>query len=324
MKKLISVFLCIVMLCVPLGASALPLSAGDEALTGQFVQGLNSILNYSYFAPEIIEGEAYPLVIWLHGLASGNYSGDELESYDFCKWASDEFQARFAYSGKAFLLCPRCPGGWDLTTTGILMGCIESFISKYPDSVDTSRIYIAGFSVGAVMVLRMVNDYPNFFAGAVPISATAQNSSYVKNMKNTAVWFFANEKDMYIGANASSTRGSYDLLKDVISDKSKLRFTWVSSAVTPGGKTLPVQHYMWRIFTNDMFMEDGSQYAFSTTLDGSGNTIEFTFPNGIISWLSSQIKPALAPSSQAVGVWAKLAAFFKSIAAWFRSLFSLK
>lgn len=322
LKKIISIVLCIVMLFVPLSVFAIPLSSGDDALRDEFLSGSNSILNYSYFVPTLSEGEKYPLVVWLHGVASGNYDGNELDSYEFCKWASDEYQARFVNAGGAFLLCPRCPGGWDATTTDILMDCIAAFISEFSSNIDTTRIYISGFSVGAVMVLRMVNDYPSFFAGAVPISAITQNSSHIKNMKNTAVWFFANEKDTFIGANASSTRSSYNTLKGIIFDKSALRFTYVSNAVTPSGGSIIMQHNMWRSFTNDMFMDDTSQYAYSTTLDGYGNTVSFTYPNGVINWLSSQARTDEARATEKTSLWSRIVAFFNMIFSRISGLFS--
>ena len=56
------------------------------------------------------------------------------------------------------------------------------------------------------------------------------------------------------------------------------------------------QHYMWRTFTNDMFMDDGSSYAYATTEDGTGATISFTYPDGIISWMTRQSKETQTPA----------------------------
>jgi len=165
MKRILSLLLCTVLLASPVTAFAIPLSSGDDALRQQFSYGGSSTFDYTYFAPELSDGKTYPLVIWVHGLGSGDYEGDQLNSYDLCKWASDEYQARFRNAEGAFILCPRSAISWDLIGTDALKSCINSFINDYSAYIDTSRIYIAGFSVGAVMVLRMVSDYPNFFAG---------------------------------------------------------------------------------------------------------------------------------------------------------------
>ncbi|MBQ6067623.1 MAG: hypothetical protein IJK89_12485 [Clostridia bacterium] len=324
MKKLISVLLCVCMLsfCLYAGAYAVPIAAGDDALRAEFQGGSGGGLDYRYFAPPAEEGKRYPLVVWLHGIGSGNYAGDQIDSYDVCKWDCDEFQARFADAGGAYLFAPRCAGGWDLTTPAALKACIDSFISGHAGSVDTNRIYLTGFSVGATMVLKTASAYPNFFAAAVPISAVVQDASQVKALSGMAVWFFANEQDTYVSANVAATRSSFNTLSSVAADKSKVRFTAVSKAVTPSGATVGTQHYMWRIFTNDMFMADGSQYAYSTTVDGTGATISFSSPNGIISWLSQQSKQTQPTSAPGKSFLEKIADFFRMIINFFANLFS--
>lgn len=322
MKKLLALLLCACLCAAALGvgAYAVPLDSGTDALKAEFKGGSGGGLDYRYFAPAAEEGKKYPLVIWLHGVASGNYAGDQIDSYDICKWVSDEFQARFANAGGAYVFAPRCPGGWDLASTATLKSCIDSFIARF-DDIDTKRIYLIGFSVGATMVLKTASRYPDFFAAAVPISAVVQENSQVKALKNMAVWFFANERDGYVSANVAATGNSFNQLKTVAADKSRVRFTAVSKAVTPSGAEVATQHYMWRIVTNDMFMDDGSQYAFSTTRDGTGETIRFTYPDGVIHWLSLQSKQEQAPSEPKASFLQKILAFFRAIAAFFGNLF---
>ena len=323
MKKIIAILMCVCLLVASLcvGALAVPLSSGADALKAEFHGGSGGGLDYRYFAPAAESGKKYPLVIWLHGVASGNYAGDQIDSYDIYKWVSDEYQARFADAGGAYLLAPRCAGGWDLTTTSALKSCIDSFVARF-DNIDTDRIYLTGFSVGATMVLKTASAYPNFFAAAVPISAVVQDASQVKALSSMAVWFFANEQDTYVSANVASTRNSFNTLKDVAENKSRVRFTAVSKAVTPSGAAVGTQHYMWRIFTNDMFMADGAQYAYSTTVDGTGATISFTYPNGIISWLSQQSKQHQGQSAGRQNIFQQIAELFRKIIAFFNNLFS--
>ena len=321
MKKLIALLLC-ACLCAAFASPvfAAPLSAGQDALRAEFRSGDDGGLDYRYFAPSGADGAPYPLVVWLHGIASGNYEGDQIDSYDFCNWASDEFQARFEGAGGAFLLAPRCPGGWELTTPAALKSCVDAFIARFPGQIDQNRIYLCGFSVGATMVLKTASRYPGFFAAAVPISAVVQDAGQVKALKNTAVWFFANEKDAYVGANAASTQKSFDTLRAVAADRSRIRFTSVSKAVTPSGADVSPQHYMWRIFTNDMFMDDRTPYAFSSTVDGNGAAVAFTYPDGVIRWLSRQTVQA-ADGAARTGFFSRLAALFQKIIGFFKNLF---
>ena len=322
MKKCLSVLLCACLL-FGLGASAfaIPLSSGDDALRGQFVGANGDGLDYRFFAPALKEGVKYPMMIWLHGVASGNYPGDQVDTYEFCRWASDEFQAR-AVDGGIYLFCPRCPGGWDLTTPATLKGCIDGFIAAHKDSIDTNRIYISGFSVGATMVLKTAAAYPDFFAGAVPICAVIQDSSQLKAISKMAVWFFANDQDGFVSANTASTRASFNTVKSNAPDKSRIRFTHVTRAVTSSGGGVSQQHYMWRTFTNDMFMDDGSSYAYATTEDGTGAKISFTYPDGIISWMTRQSKQTQSPAGSQKNFLQKIAEFFQKIVAFFSKLFS--
>ena len=315
MKKIIAILLCVCM-------AAFSLAAGDDALRAQFQSGSGGGLDYRYFAPAAEEGKRYPLVVWLHGVASGDYDGDQIDSYEFCRWASDEFQARFAEAGGAYLFAPRCPGGWDLTTPATLKACIASFVSGFEGSVDADRIYLAGFSVGATMVLKTASAYPSFFAAAVPICAVIQDAAQIRALRSMAVWFFANDKDTFLSANTAATRASFNTLKGVSPEPARVRFTHVSKAVTPTGDAIGTQHYIWRCFTNDMFMADGSQYAYSTTEDGAGATVSFTSPNGIISWLSQQSKQNQEQTEGRKNLFQRIADFFRKIISFFSNLFS--
>ena len=321
MKKCLSLLLCACLL-FGLGATAfaIPLASGDDALRGQFQSGSGGGLDYQYFAPALKDGVKYPVMIWLHGVASGNYAGDQVDTYEFCRWASDEFQAR-AVDGGIYLFCPRCAGGWDLTTPAALKSCIDSFVAAHKDSIDTNRIYISGFSVGATMVLKEASAYPDFFAGAVPICAVIQDSSQLKAISKMAVWFFANDQDGFVSANTASTRASFNTVKSNAPDKSRIRFTHVTRAVTSSGGGVSQQHYMWRTFTNDMFMDDGSSYAYATTEDGTGATITFTYPDGIISWMTRQSKETQSSADPQKTFFQKLADFFRSIINFFSKLF---
>ena len=321
MKKILSLLLCFLLLfsVLSLSAGAVSISAGDDALRAQFSDGSGGGLSYKYFAPAAEPGVKYPVVVWLHGIASGNYDGDQIDSYDLCKWASDEYQARFADGGGAYILCPRASGTWDLTTTAAVKNCVESFVSRFEESVDRNRIYLMGFSIGASMTIKTAAAYPDYFAAAVPVSAVDQTAA--SGLNGMAVWFFANEKDSYVSANVAATRSTFNSVAAAAKNKAAIRFTAVSQAVDAYGNKVSPQHYMWHALTNDMFMADGSQYAYSTTTDGEGRTITFNFPDGVISWLSRQTKAAQEKPEKGESFWDKIVSFFKALFDFFAGLF---
>lgn len=327
MKKLISILMCafIVMSCVALSfsASAESLSIGNDVLDTWFLDGeCPGELDYVYYSPEVKDGEKYPLMIWLHGAKSGDKPRAQLEWYRFSNWASPEYQSRFKNAGGAFLLAPRSSKdithNWYETGCASLKATIDYFISVNADKIDTSRIYISGYSTGGSMVWHMVTRYPDFFAAAMPIASLYNpTTGEMDKLKHTSIWMFSCDKDFYTSAATPVAKVNFDYLKTVTSRPEGVRLTAFTEAVWPSNTKQNAhdkEHYIWGAVTNDMFMDSGEQYYYSRTVDGSGDEITFKNPDGIISWLSLQ-------TNEKAGDEVKLSAFDKIIA-FIRDFFS--
>lgn len=73
---------------------------------------------------------------------------------------------------RCIMLYPISPNRSDWTAySDLLMRLIE----RYSKDTDMSRLYIVGESNGAVGVWRMVNKYPDLFAGAMPVALDVPN-----------------------------------------------------------------------------------------------------------------------------------------------------
>ncbi len=82
-----------------------------------------------------------------------------------------------------------------------LKGLIDKYISEY--KIDTKRVYIMGFSRGAIGTWTFVNRYPNLFAAAVPVSCCGSISG--SNYKTTKVYALAGSQESnYIGCMKSN------------------------------------------------------------------------------------------------------------------------
>ena len=46
-------------------------------------------------------------------------------------------------------------------------------------------------------------------------------------------------------------------------------------------------HHAWYSVNHDMFSADNGAYPYMTTVNGKGETVELTYPDGMISWLCS-------------------------------------
>lgn len=325
MKRLISVLMAVLMLMASaafcFSASAETLSVGNDVLDSWFLDGeCPGELDYVYYEPEAKKGKKYPLMIWLHGAKSGDKPRAQLEWYRFSNWASPEYQSRFKNAGGAFLLAPRSSKdithNWYETGCSSLKATIDYFISQNKDKIDTSRIYISGYSTGGSMVWHMVTKYPDFFAAAMPIASLYNPTSLeIEKLDDTSIWLFNCDKDFYISATTSMAKNTFNYLKDITNRPDGIRLTSFTEAVWASGAKQDAydkEHYIWGAVTNDMFMDSGEQFHYSTTVDATGKTITFKSPKGIISWLSLQTNEKAVEDEEPTG-FAKIIAFIRNL-----------
>lgn len=333
MKKLTAILLSMLMVmsifAMSFSASAELLSYGNDVLDSWFLDGeCPGELDYVYYAPEAEENEKYPLMIWLHGAKSGDSPRAQLDWYRFSNWASPEYQSRFKNAGGAFLLAPRSSKdvthNWYETGCASLKATIDYFISLHSDKIDSSRIYISGYSTGGSMTWHMVTKYPDFFAAAMPIASLYNpTSGEIAKLNNTSIWIFSCDKDFYASATTSMAEVTFDSLESITNRPDGIRLTAFSEAVWSSNikqNAYDKEHYIWGAVTNDMFMDTNEQYYYSRTVDGNGNKITFEHPDGIISWLSLQTNEKTGEDIE-LNFFEKLIAFisdlFKKIFAFF-------
>lgn len=317
-------------------AFALPLSSGTRKLNNQFEDGRYGSYDYVYFSP--VDGEddsvKYPLTIWLHGKGSGEFARAQLQWYEFCNWSSDEYQARFENAGGSFLLAPRAQNydnSWDQERTSTLKAIIDDFIALNADHIDTSRIYIAGYSTGGSMVWNMLTAYPDFFAAGLPLAAITQPASVgLEKLKDTSVWVFVSDNDPYIITESGDVIPNFNYLAGFTNRPDDVRLTRFSEAFFADGTkqmngALPAadaEHYIWECATYDMFMDDGvTPYYCATTTDAKGETLTFTPGDALITWLSCQTNEKTEEQKK-LSFIEKIKLFFERIINFFHELFS--
>ncbi|MBQ7295496.1 MAG: prolyl oligopeptidase family serine peptidase [Clostridia bacterium] len=301
MKKLLSLTLAILMIvsCFIFAVGAVSEKAGIAALNAQFVKR-EGIMDYVYYSP--VKGDnddtKYPVVVWLHGNSSGDYPGHQLENCDIGRWSSEEYQSRFEGTGGAFLFLPRYPTNsvsiaWEGPTT-TLKSSIDSFLKIHEANIDTNRIYIGGYSMGGKMVLRMASTYPELFAAAFPLSPVyAPTTAELNSLVDMPIWFAWCKNDTYVSLNQVTVKGNWNYLMNISNCKEDCRLVtfdkiyrsnYALRTADDAGDT----HNTWDAATHDFFMDDGAHFKDVTITDGNGEEISLTYPNGLISWLSSQ------------------------------------
>lgn len=299
MKKISFWFITVCMLfaCLCFSAFAVSINDGADAMINQFESGKSS-LDYVFYSPKKDSGDKtkYPLVVWLHGNASGDYPGHQVRNSCIYNWSSEEYQKRFKGTEGAYLLLPRCPTNTAVVAWGVerklpLKRTIDSFISKNKDSIDTSRIYIGGYSMGGKMTIIMASSYPEFFAAAFPMSPVyIPTNSELEAMGNMPVWLFVNKNDRYVSLDYNTVvKPNWRYFSRHAKYPERSRLTTFSTFYhAEGVENASDVHNTWDAVTYDMFMKSGEVYYASETVDANGNEVKLSFPNGVISWLSEQ------------------------------------
>lgn len=303
LKKIIAVVLSLMMLMGTLTLfafakeeTALPLSSGLEALQNQFRKGVGPetdgyAVDYRYFSPA---GEndttKYPLVVWLHGMGDGASEGMQVKQHEVAKWTSAEYQSRFN-NGGAYIVAPRSLEEkslfWSDSLIYPLRAAIDDFIAQHKDNIDISRIYVGGYSMGGKMTLKMAVAYPEFFAAAFPICpAWTPDTSATSLIADMPVWMTSSTIDPLVNY-FTSVKPTWDNIVATTNMPENCRFSTLKISAYANGVPNISAHHSWYAVNNDMFSDKNGDYPYMTTVDGLGNKVTLTYPEGMISWLSS-------------------------------------
>ena len=301
-------------------------------------------LNFAIYQPESLAGgEKNPLIIWLHGRGEG---GDDIEitllGYEVSALTETEIQSHFISGDQvgAYILVPQTPTYWrdagdDKEHEGdmpsryqkILMDLITDYIEENPD-IDTNRIYIMGASNGGFMTLEMIENYPDFFAAAIPVSpATAYNvyardddgdyrdiqgnhvetgdvyitEDKIELLKQTPIWIIGCAKDNITPPLSYSAPLYYALIKGGAENCWCTMYQKVKG--TESSNTTYLGHYAWIYLFNDQVCyvqdpepvaeadEDTFYYGLSPAKDGGDMQVpdgNGGFYDNIFDWLNDQ------------------------------------
>jgi predicted peptidase len=151
------------------------------------------------------------LIIWLHGAGEGGY--DTAIAYTGNKVVNLSSPNIQKFFDGAYVLAPQIPTMWmddgsgQYTQSGkskyvkALKALIDEFAELHSD-IDENRIYIGGCSNGGFMTMRMIIDYPGFFAAAYPVCEALYNAvitdQNINDIRNTPIWFTHAKNDTLV------------------------------------------------------------------------------------------------------------------------------
>lgn len=156
----------------------------DETAFPKFKSGTytkdGSTMKYRYYLPENYDSSvSYPVVMFLHGeTRKGN--DNEKQLYN----AQDLFDKVIEQESKnpCILVAPQCSadGNWtDLSD--MIDGVVNDIQNQY--SVNSEKIYIAGYSEGTEGCYKVISDNPDKYAGIIAIAGKGDTTSAAGNSK---------------------------------------------------------------------------------------------------------------------------------------------
>jgi predicted peptidase len=129
----------------------------------------------------------YPLIMYLHG---GSLRGDSVEKVRTLGLPQMVEQDK---SFPFIVVSPLCPAGEIWTDTDLLIGILDEVLTKY--SVDRSRVYLTGHSMGGRGAWYLAYKHPERFAAVAPMSGGPTITAWASRLKDVPVWAFHGAKD---------------------------------------------------------------------------------------------------------------------------------
>lgn len=229
-------------------------SYGQESFVPQSYTAKDGFtLKYQELKPsQMRPKKKYPLVIFLHGMGERGSDNTKQLTHGSQMFLNPANQEKHP----AFVIFPQCPedkmwAGYKLPRDlenlqtdriSVPMQAVKELIDIYLQnpSVDPSRVYIMGLSMGGIGTYDIVSRYPDTFAAAIPICGAADEKGLAAGKK--VRWrIYHGDADPVVPVNCS--RKAYKALKKAGAKVEYFEF--------PG-----CQHISWNLaFSQPDFME---------------------------------------------------------------------
>ena len=141
--------------------------------------------HYLLYVPKTLPDSGYPLLLFLHGSDERGNDLSNLKSKGPPSFLDKKQDFPFV------VLSPQCPEGreWDTQNLLALLDHIEASLS-----IDKSRIYVTGLSMGGFATWNLAQVAPERFAAIAPICGGG-NLDRICIMRDVPVWAFHGAKD---------------------------------------------------------------------------------------------------------------------------------
>lgn len=190
-----------------------------------FKSSTNTSLPYRLYVPDDYDpNKSYPLVLFFHGAGErGTDNKAQISAGSVMqRLLTETEQKRFP----CLILAPQCagdskwvlsdwgPGTYDHTKIKVspYMKAAEELLAKVVDeySVDKSRLYVTGMSMGGYGTWDIISRNPDMFAAAFPVCGGV-DESYLDALQGFPIWTFHNNGDTIV--SSKGTKLAYEKLQ---------------------------------------------------------------------------------------------------------------
>ena len=194
-------------------------------------------LQAALFAPEMKEGEKYPLVLFLHGAGERGTDITKITTY---KGPDMLTSNAWQKEHPSFVLMPQCP---ERATWSDFIELLVHTLSTLPYeyAIDACRIYVTGLSMGGGGTWKLITRCPHRVAAAMPICGYA-DPALVRAAKHVPVWAFHAADDDIVPATGVY-RASFDAYRSPENEYGVGSRQVVSALRSAGGREVHYTEY---------------------------------------------------------------------------------
>ena len=187
----------------------------------EFVFAEGKVLPYRILYPvNYDKNKKYPLLLFLHGAGERGKDNEKQLVHGSKLFITEENRKNFL----AIIIFPQCPqeSSWSVRKTDqskqpparVFDYSVEpnwplvaanELVKKYiiEGSVDKSKVYITGLSMGGIGTFESVYRYPDMYSAALPICGGGDVKNYDKRIAKTAFWVFHGDADAVVNVKLS-------------------------------------------------------------------------------------------------------------------------
>lgn len=147
---------------------------------------------YMLYTPtNLAEGQRYPIAIFLHGCCGDDDEANLRNAVDPPARMWHQLAAN-QQSVPTYIISPATSRGWERHFSN-LIDAVESLIQE--GQGDRQRIYLSGFSMGGRGIWRFLQQYPDYFAAAIPMGMGFEGDP--AKVKDVPIWAIRGEDDWW-------------------------------------------------------------------------------------------------------------------------------